>query len=90
MGISPASEMFQGRIDVLLQGMLPKLPKVHMSDILASLKHSFDENTKFLDEMLTTSHQTGFQVNLDKSYSYKKVSISKLLGIIKRLQAFSI
>ena len=46
MGISPASDIFQGRVNFTLQDIPPVPPKSYIDDILAALKHSFKNKTE--------------------------------------------
>ena len=61
-----------GRINFVLQDILPKPPNTYIDDVLAALKHAFEDHVQRLDNMLTALHQAGFQVNLKKSYSCQK------------------
>ena len=52
--ISPASNIFQGHINFTLQDILSVLPKSYINNILAALKHSFDNHITYLDHIFKT------------------------------------
>ena len=53
MGVSPALDTFQGRIDFTSQDVLSKPSKTYFNDILAALKDAFEDHMQDLDNMFT-------------------------------------
>ena len=72
MGVLPASDMFQGRVNLTLQDVLPMPPKSCIDDVLAALKHSFNDHVNHLNAIFMSSLNVGFQVNLEKSCTCQK------------------
>eukprot|EP00957_Ditylum_brightwellii_P204389 15339027-Ditylum_brightwellii.AAC.1 len=67
IGVSQATEIFQRRVMLQMSNVKPKPTQVHLDNILAALKHTFEEHMKYLDEILTCIKEAGLQVNVVKS-----------------------
>ena len=72
MGTSPASDVFQGRLQNILMSLEPRPPKVHIDDILAVFRHTFEEHLKYVDDIMTRLQEAGLQVNINKSALFQK------------------
>ena len=71
MGVSPAGEIFQRRMEFLLMKVNPR-PKIYFDDIMAAMWHEFEEHIQWIDEILTCFGEAGSQVNLPKSVLCQK------------------
>eukprot|EP00957_Ditylum_brightwellii_P007483 566237-Ditylum_brightwellii.AAC.1 len=59
MGVSPATDIFQRRVMSQMSDVKLKPPKVYLDDILAALKHTFEEHMEYLDKILTCIEEAG-------------------------------